>query len=107
MLAIVPELVYNSANPLFPAVAGNWVGIRNVFCPLPGTLERLVVLMAPSEVRMFTVMVSAPAFGFTMATAVCKPEVLSKGTRMRLEAVNAGAVASCAGFPGACEVKMA
>jgi hypothetical protein len=63
--------------------------------------------MTPSEVRMFTEIVSAAVSEFAAATAAIKPEVLSKGIRIRLAAGPAGAVASCAGLPGAALVKMA
>jgi hypothetical protein len=43
---------------------------------------------------MLTETVSDAPVGFTRATAVIKCEVLSKGTRMRLAAAAAGAVAS-------------
>src|SRR5258706_12274769 len=100
MLEIVPEVAPSSAKPLFPAVPGNWLGIRNALCPLPGMLGSEPVLTAPSEVLMLTEMFSADAFGFTIATAVIKCEVLSKGRVMRLDAGPAGGGASRARFPG-------
>ena len=77
----------------FPAVAGNCVGIRNVVWALAGRAE-FEVLKAPSDGLMLTETVSDAPVGFTRATAVIKCEVLSKGTRMRLAAAAAGAVAS-------------
>ena len=68
--------------------------MRNVLCPFVGRLGSVPVLTVPSEVLMLTRTVSVAALGFTTAAAVIKPEVLSKGTRIRLAAVTAGAVAS-------------
>jgi hypothetical protein len=66
----------------------------------------VAALVVPSDVRKLTDTVSADAFGFTKARAVIKPDVLSNGTRIRLDAKTAGAVESCARPPD-CSVKIA
>ena len=67
----------------------------------------MAVLVAPSDVRKLTDTVSADAFGFTNAIAMIKPDELSNGTRIRLDAETAGAVESCARPPADRDVKIA